>query len=88
MSYFSQRIAAGRLAMIELKKFGRGQLGSLLPYISGQMRASAENAKRTQAEFIVAMRRYRSALEDTAYQAQLCGEDDRRTWAGARRDAL
>jgi hypothetical protein len=61
------------LPMIELEKnLGAINWDSLLPYISGQMRASAENAKRIQAEFIVAMRRYRFALEDTAYQAQLC----------------
>jgi hypothetical protein len=61
------------LPMIDLEKnLGAVNWDSILPGLSGQIRAAAESAKRTQAEFIVALRRYRSALEDTAYQAQLC----------------
>jgi hypothetical protein len=61
------------LPMIELENnLGGIKWDSVLPNLSGQMRATAENAKHAQAEFILAMRRYRAALEDTAYQARLC----------------
>lgn len=39
---------------------------------SGSIRASSEVARQTQAEFIVALKKYRNAIQDVAYQAQIC----------------
>ena len=46
--------------------------GELLPHLSGQMRTNAQLAKQAQEDFVRALRRYRTTLEDFGYSAQLC----------------
>jgi hypothetical protein len=44
----------------------------VIPQLSGQFKAAAESAKQTQADFLLAARRYRIALEEITYLAQRC----------------
>jgi hypothetical protein len=41
---------------------------------SGSFRSAAENARQTQSDFANALRKYKEALDDFAYQAQLCAQ--------------
>ncbi len=40
--------------------------------VSGQLKSSAETAKRTQANLVVALREYKTAIQDFGRQVQLC----------------
>ena len=74
---FARSTPPAVLSLAELEKStGTINWGELLPHLSGQMRTNAQSAKQAQEDFVRALRRYRTILEDFSYSAQLCARSN------------
>jgi hypothetical protein len=64
--------AAGTSLIALEQAISRIDWDQIIPHVSGQFRTSSELSKRTQQELLLALQKYRAALEDVSYQSQLC----------------